>query len=160
MGAMRDYVAKSSPTDDDAKALSAFLSPTLQVLDSSGTLTRPPGASPTESYSIRNVELVQQLSQNGYKKFGCLYHDSTSLAMFLAVPESGTQKGKYQITDALLLRLWLNSSRQISRLKISFDGGDIGAVIKAKNNVCGKTVAFGAPPDQKQDAHASLPFGP
>jgi len=64
------------------------------------------------------------------------------LALFLAIPETPTTQGKYQISDVLPLRLWLNSKQQISQLQIVFDGADIAAAIKANSTACGPNVLF------------------
>jgi hypothetical protein len=153
MGAMRAYAIKDAPSEADKTAISVFLAPTLNFADQSNQLSGPatatadspdgPGnAVPSPFKTIENWKLLNQLRAT-YRRFGCLYHDNDSLAMFLAIPES-PKPGKmtYQITDVLVLRLWLNAKQQISQLQIDFDGGDIGAAVKANGNACGQTVIF------------------
>ena len=157
MGAMRIYATiKGDGTDANKKDLSASLATMLSVNNKSEQVTLPApviaadDSAPKNDASaaasgpfkpVANWQLVDALKKN-YTRFGCLYHDNDSLALFLAIPETPKQSGKYQITDVLALRLWLNNKQQISQLEIAFDGADIGAAIKANNNACGPNVVF------------------
>jgi hypothetical protein len=158
MGAMRVYATiKGDPTDADKQELSGYLAQTLNINNKVDDLKLPIGvlaandlgsASDAAATSqsplkpVQNWQLMDQLKKR-YTRFGCIAHDSDSLALFLAIPESAKGKdGKYQTADVLVLRLWVNSKQQISQLKIAFDGADIQAAAKANGNTCGPNVVF------------------
>jgi hypothetical protein len=147
MGGLRVYAVKDSPNSDDATALGNFLAPSLLAVDTSTTLVKPAGSTivPTslgDGFTIANTDFVRQLREKGFRRFGCLYHDNTSLAMFVAIPEAPpTGRTTYQVTDAISIRLWIDSSQKISRVLLSFDPVDITTAVKANTNACGKGTA-------------------
>jgi hypothetical protein len=157
MGAMRTYaiIKDDAVTDADKSGLSAFLAPTLSINNKSDQVSLPvavvtsdagvkkgAGDQPVSPFKpVLNWQLMDALKKK-YTRFGCLYHDNDSLALFLAIPEAPTTQEKYQISDVLPLRLWLNSKQQVSQLQIVFDGADIAAAIKANSTACGPNVLF------------------
>jgi hypothetical protein len=141
MGSMRGYVTLASPPDFNQTTLGRTGMATDVALSDEADISSTP-SSATDG-KVHSADLMKDLKNKGFTRFGCLMPDTGAVTFFLGLPEKPAQADKgYQPKEAILMRGWVNSDTKLSRLRITVEGDQIDAVVKYNKNICGRGAIF------------------
>lgn len=170
---MHNFTSTPSPprvASVDQSLLKGFLSKNVEVEDLIGAIcktvtssTNPtPGCDPDEFKTISSDDFMNKLIAAKFTKFGCFMSGSDSVAYMLAIQnEPKDTRNGYQLTDAVLMHVWVNDEQKAYRFLITDEYDVIGAAISNNRSYCQgvlfKNAAGQNPGNQQPAAPAAHP---